>query len=59
MLVGYGSRGVTSTKCLLLIMPLIGSLSFMLIADIDSPRSGIIRVLPQNLISLGQSLAKQ
>ena len=28
-----------------------------LIADIDSPRGGVIRVLPQNLIALSQSLA--
>jgi hypothetical protein len=39
-------------------MPLIVSLSFMLIADIDSPRNGIIRVAPQNLISVAQSLSK-
>ena len=31
-------------------------LSFFLIADIDSPRGGVIRVQPQNLISLSQSL---
>jgi hypothetical protein len=28
-----------------------------LIADIDSPRGGLIRVVPQNLISLQQSLS--
>jgi hypothetical protein len=32
------------------------SISFFLIADIDSPRRGIILVRPQNLISLAQSL---
>jgi hypothetical protein len=30
--------------------------SFLLIADIDSPRFGIIQVVPQNLLSLQQSL---
>lgn len=35
-----------------LILPLVISFSFMLIADIDSPRGGIIRVKPQNLHSL-------
>ena len=35
---------------------LIVSIAFMLIADIDSPRHGIIRVRPQNLISLAESL---
>jgi hypothetical protein len=37
------------------ILPIIVSIAFLLIADIDSPRGGIIRVLPQNLISLSQS----
>jgi len=35
------------------------SISFFLIADIDSPRGGIIRVQPQNLQSLSQSLHPQ
>ncbi|HEX3406320.1 MAG TPA: hypothetical protein VHS81_03700 [Caulobacteraceae bacterium] len=35
----------------LLLLPLILSVSFFLIADIDSPRVGIIRVGPQNLIA--------
>jgi len=56
-LVGYGEhrRGVP----LLLVLPLIISIPLFLIADIDSPRGGIIRVLPQNLISLSQSLKVQ
>ena len=56
VLVGYGARGARS-KSLLLIMPLVFSISFFLISDIDSPRSGFIRVVPQNLVSLSQSLA--
>jgi hypothetical protein len=32
------------------------SISFFLIADIDSPRGGVIRVAPQNLVSLAQNL---
>jgi hypothetical protein len=43
-------------SALSLILPLILSISFLLIADIDSPRGGFIRVNPQNLISLSQSL---
>jgi len=31
-------------------------MAFFLIADIDSPRYGVIRVAPQNLMSLSQSL---
>ena len=38
------------------ILPLAVSLSFFLIADIDSPRAGVIRVRPQNLYALQQSL---
>ncbi len=58
LLVGYGSRSGTARARFLLVMPLVVSLSIMLIADIDSPRNGIIRVVPQNLISLVQSLPK-
>jgi hypothetical protein len=58
LLVGYGSRTGKAKVRFLLIMPLVVSLSFMLIADIDSPRNGIIRVVPQNLINLAQSLPK-
>ena len=43
----------------MLVLPLVVSISFFLIADIDSPRSGVIRVQPQNLISLAQSLPTQ
>ena len=56
LLVGYGSRSVKAGSKLLPILPLIVSIAFMLIADIDSPRHGIIRVRPQNLISLAESL---
>jgi len=38
------------------VLPLIASISFFLIADIDSPRGGAIRVRPQNLEALAQSL---
>jgi len=56
LLVGYGSRSVKAGSKLLPILPLIVAIAFMLIADIDSPRHGIIRVRPQNLISLAESL---
>jgi hypothetical protein len=58
MLVGYGAENTRGRSRLLLIMPITVSLSFMLIADVDSPRNGIIRVVPQNLISTAQSLPK-
>ncbi|REE18342.1 hypothetical protein B0G71_1347 [Paraburkholderia sp. BL27I4N3] len=58
VLVGYGAENTKGKSRLLFIMPITVSLSFMLIADIDSPRNGVIRVVPQNLISLAQSLPK-
>lgn len=38
------------------VMPIVIAVAFLLLADIDSPRRGIIRVRPQNLISLAHSL---
>jgi hypothetical protein len=55
-LVGYGNRDRKHQPVLTLVLPLVTSLSFFLIADIDSPRSGVIRVAPDNLIALAQSL---
>ncbi len=37
------------------VLPLVLAVAFFLIADIDSPRRGVIRVLPQNLITLYDS----
>jgi hypothetical protein len=53
VLVGYGAR--TATGVMLFILPAIVSISFLLIADIDSPRRGFIHVVPQNLVALQQS----
>ena len=41
----------------MLAVPFIVAISFFSIADIDSPRSGVIRVAPQNLQSLADSMA--
>ena len=57
ILVGYGARNARGI--LLFILPVLISISFLLIADIDSPRRGFIHVVPQNLISLSQSLPRQ
>jgi hypothetical protein len=56
LLVGYGTH---RTNMLLIVLPLAVSVSFFLIADIDSPRGGVIRVQPQNLISLAHSIPAQ
>jgi len=53
-LVGYGSHRRTMAG--FQVLPLVVSISFLLIADIDSPRRGFILVVPQNLISLSHSL---
>ncbi len=57
LLLGYGERQKGSL--LLLVLPLIVSISFLLIADIDSPRGGMIRLLPHNLIALSHSIKAQ
>src|SRR5499425_2628678 len=58
-LVGFGARNPKAESKLLLILPLVVSIAFFLIADIDSPRRGLIHVKPQNLLSLAQSLRAQ
>ncbi|CAB3776507.1 hypothetical protein LMG28614_00228 [Paraburkholderia ultramafica] len=56
LLVGYGARALKAGAGLLLVVPLVVSLAFTLIADIDSPRGGVIRVKPFNLHALADSL---
>jgi hypothetical protein len=56
LLIGYGARDTRVRGILLLILPLIVSTAFLLIADMDSPRGGLIRVYPVNLLSLATSL---
>jgi hypothetical protein len=50
LLIGYGERRASRT--MLFIFPSIVAVAFLLIADIDSPRHGIIRIIPQNLMTL-------
>ncbi|HET7106992.1 MAG TPA: hypothetical protein VFI38_09290 [Candidatus Acidoferrum sp.] len=54
VLVGYVARD--RSALLFWILPLVLAISVFLIADIDSPRHGVIRVKPQNLESLANSL---
>lgn len=56
MLLGYEARPGKRQGILLVVMPIVLSISFLLIADIDSPRGGLIHVRPQNLLSLSQSM---
>lgn len=54
VLLGYCAHKTNTV--LFLVFPLVASISIYLIADIDSPRGGLIRVIPQNLHALSASL---
>jgi len=54
--IGYATRTPKAKAGVLYALPLVVSISLLLIADIDSPRGGLIHVVPQNLVSLSQSL---
>ena len=54
LLLGYGLHA--KRGYVFLILPIALSISLFLIADIDSPRRGIIHVRPQNLEALAESL---
>jgi hypothetical protein len=51
---GFGARRFNA---LLLVVPLAAAISFFLIADIDSPRGGVVQVAPENLNRLAASLS--
>lgn len=55
LLMGYSSFGSRS-NVLLLVLPILVAISFLLVADIDSPRGGLVRLRPINLVALSQSL---
>jgi hypothetical protein len=59
VLVGYGGRSTESGMARLLVLPIVLCIAFFLVADIDSPRRGVIVVRPLNLISLAQSVHAQ
>jgi hypothetical protein len=55
ILIGMGAHKTKPPG--LLFLPLVISTAFFLIADLDSPRRGMIRVRPENLLSLAGSLS--
>ena len=57
MLLGYRER--KTSRLVPLILPVIASIAFFLIADIDSPRGGVIHVAPKNLIAVSQFMNTQ
>jgi len=56
MLVWIGARSPQFESRLPQVLPLIVSIAFFLIADLDTPRRGAIHVVPQNLKDLMQSI---
>lgn len=56
VLFGYRSLPRESRRSRFVVLPLIVSVAFLLIADLDTPRGGMIRVAPQNLLALSGSL---
>jgi len=55
LLIGYGAH--TKNLAQFLVLPITLSVTLFLIADIDSPRGGLVRVLPMDLQSVAQSIA--
>src|SRR5215469_4394169 len=55
VMVGYATSGATVRSLVLLILPLLLGIAFMLIADIDSPRGGLIHVAAQNMAALSET----
>jgi len=54
LMLGFGAR--RKDWRMLLIVPIVVAIAFFLISDLDSPWGGAIRVAPQNLQSLADSL---
>ena len=56
VLVGLRAHSAKSRWHVQVILPVVVTVAFYLIADIDSPRRGLIHVVPQNLVSLAHAL---
>lgn len=59
LLLGASAKISAKGRWLLLVVPAIISIALFLVGDIDSPRTGRIRIRPQNLMSLSESLQPQ
>ncbi len=59
LLVGYKAAWAEAHTLRSVVLPLIVAIAFYLIAELDSPRHGLIQVNPENMISLAQSLPRQ
>ena len=56
LLVGYNARSRGTKRRRFFILPLMVSIAFFMIADLDAARNGVIVVVPHNLVSLSNSL---
>jgi hypothetical protein len=56
LLVGYNARHIEAKIRRFFVLPLIVSVALFLIAEMDSPNGGVIRVHPHNLESVARSL---
>jgi hypothetical protein len=54
MLLGYRER--RTDWLVLMVLPLTVSIALFLIADVDTPNGGVIRVIPSNLVGLSEVL---
>ena len=55
---GFRSRDGKAAKKLALVLPFVVAIAFLLVADIDAPRHGLIHVRPQNLDALAKSFGR-
>lgn len=55
-MVGRNAKNPKVELKLLLVLPFVVAIAFFLIADIDAPHAGVIRIIPQNLNVLVPSL---
>lgn len=56
LLTGYGARAFKVEAYFIWVLPAVISIAFFLIADLDSPRGGLIRVTPMNLLDTARSM---
>jgi len=56
VLLGLGASTATAASLGCLVLLLVVALALFLIADIASPRRGVMRVVPQNLLRVSHSL---
>ncbi|AXK71060.1 hypothetical protein DWG18_01320 [Lysobacter sp. TY2-98] len=56
VLLGEGAKNPQRERFVVIALPLVISIAFFLIADIDSARHGIIRVAPDDLLALAAAL---